>query len=97
LREGKTLEEIAQIRGRQLSTVVSTVAALLEAGLVEFQSGWVSRGKQSVIEAACTKVGMERLKPAKDILPPEITYGEIRLVVGKLRREQNLTKADVPA
>ena len=61
LGEGRTLEEIAQIRGRQVSTVVSAVASLLETGQVEFQSGWVSKEKQSVIEAACMKLGMERL------------------------------------
>jgi len=33
----------------------------------------------------------------KDILPPEITYDEIKLVVGKLRRERSSMKADVPA
>jgi ATP-dependent DNA helicase RecQ len=97
LSEGKTLEEIAQIRGRQLSTIVNGVANLLESGQVEFQRGWVSEDKQSVIEAACARVGLERLKPAKDILPPEITYDEIRLVVGRLRREDSLKKADIPA
>jgi ATP-dependent DNA helicase RecQ len=97
LSEGKTLEEIAQIRGRQLSTIVNGVANLLESGQVEFQRGWVSEDKQSVIAAACARVGLERLKPAKDILPPEITYDEIRLVVGRLRREDSLKKADIPA
>ena len=87
LGEGRALEEIAEMRGRQLSTVVSAVANLLETGQVEFQSAWVSREKQSVIEAACAQVGMDRLKPLKDILPPEISYDEIRLVVGKMRRE----------
>ncbi|MHB8216649.1 MAG: RecQ family ATP-dependent DNA helicase [Candidatus Sulfotelmatobacter sp.] len=97
LGEGKTLEEIAQIRGRQVSTIVSGVANLLETGQVEFESGWISKAKQSVIEAACARVGLERYKPVKDIVPPEITYDEIRLVVGRLRREQVLKKADVPA
>jgi ATP-dependent DNA helicase RecQ len=92
LGEGKTLEEIAQLRGRQLSTIVSGVANLLETGQVEFQSDWVSKDKQAVIEAGCARAGFERLKPVKDILPPEITYDEIRLVVGKLRREQALNK-----
>jgi len=50
LSEGKTLEEIAQIRGRQMSTVVSAVAGLVETGQVEFQAAWVSKEKQSVIE-----------------------------------------------
>ncbi len=97
LGEGRTLEEIAQVRGRQLSTIVSGVANLLETGQVEFQSGWVSKEKQSVIEAACEKAGLDRYKPVKDIVPPEITYDEIRLVVGKLRRDQSTNKVDVPA
>src|ERR1700688_206827 len=97
LNEGKRLEEIAQIRGRQVSTIVSGVANLLETGLVEFQSGWVSAEKQSVIAAACAKVGMERMKPLKDVLPPEISYDEIRLVVGRMRREEAFRKTDVPA
>src|SRR5271170_6241530 len=96
LSENRTLEELAQIRGRQVSTIVSAVANLLETGQVEFQSAWVSKEKQSVIEAACAKVGMERLKPLKDILPPEVTYDEIKLMVGKLRREESLRKA-IPA
>jgi ATP-dependent DNA helicase RecQ len=97
LSEGKSLEEIAQLRGRQVSTVVSAVANLIEAGQVELRSEWVSKEKRSVIEAACAKVGMDRLKPLKDILPPEIVYDEIKLVVGKLRRDETLRKADVPA
>jgi ATP-dependent DNA helicase RecQ len=96
LSEGKTLEEIAQYRGRQVSTIASAVANLLETGQVEFQSAWVSREKQSVIEAACAKVGTDRLKPLKDILPPEISYDEIKLVVGKMRRDEMVKKA-VPA
>jgi ATP-dependent DNA helicase RecQ len=97
LGEGRTLEEIAQIRGRQMSTIVGAVANLLETGQVEFQREWVSKEKQSVIEAACAKAGMDRLKPVKDIVPPEITYDEIRLVVGRMRREEISRKADVPA
>jgi ATP-dependent DNA helicase RecQ len=96
LGEGKTLEEIATIRGRQVSTVINAVANLVETGEVEFQGAWVSAEKQSVIAAACARAGMERLKPAKDILPPEITYDEIRLVVARLRRE-GMGKKDVPA
>jgi ATP-dependent DNA helicase RecQ len=97
LREGRSLEEIAQIRGRQLSTVVNAVADLLEAGEVEFQPAWVSAEKQAVIKAACARAGLERLKPVKDILPPEISYDEIRLVVAWLRREDAAAKKNVPA
>jgi ATP-dependent DNA helicase RecQ len=100
LNEGRTLEEIATRREVQLSTVVSTVANLVEMGRMQFQEGWISKEKQSVIEAACTQVGIERfkpLKPLKDILPPEISYDDIRLVVARLRVEQSQKKENIPA
>lgn len=88
LAEGRTLEEIAQIRGRQLGTVINTVADMVLRGEVPFQTSWVDRDRLAIIEAACAKLGTERLKPLKDSLPPEITYNEIRLVVARLRRQQ---------
>jgi ATP-dependent DNA helicase RecQ len=97
LNDGKSLEEIAQIRGRQMSTIVNAVAKLVEAGQAEFQEAWVSKERLSVIEAACAKAGTAFLKPVKDVLPPEITYDEIRLVAARLRREESLKKADIPA
>jgi ATP-dependent DNA helicase RecQ len=99
LSQGKSLEEIAQIRGRQLRTVMSSVVALVESGDVEFQPAWIDRNKLAVIEAACKQVGLdklERLKPLKDVLPPEITYEEIRLVLAWMRRALGQNKA-VPA
>jgi len=92
LNEGKSFEEIAEVRGRQLSTVINAVAALVEKGEIEFQPQWIDRSKQSVTEAACAQVGglgrIERLRTLKDVLPPEITYDEIRLVVAHLRRDR---------
>jgi ATP-dependent DNA helicase RecQ len=88
LAQGKTFAEIAQIRGRQISTIVNAVAALVEKGELDFEADWIDRNRQSVIEAACKQIGTEWLKPLKDALPPEITYDEIRLVVARLRREQ---------
>jgi ATP-dependent DNA helicase RecQ len=99
LREGKSLAEIATIRGRQISTVINTVAQMVEAGEVQFRAEWIDRNKLAVIEAACAKLGTEnlhRLKPLKELLPPEITYDEIRLVVARLRRAGNQTKAETP-
>ena len=98
LREGKSIEEIAEIRGRQVGTVVGAVAALIEGGEIEFSDKWIDASKLSVIEAACQRIGLsqlERLRPLKDILPPEITYDEIRMVLAKLRRQQTATKTAV--
>ncbi len=100
LAEGKSLEEIAQIRGRQLSTVVNAVAGLVEKGDVEFRPEWIDRNKLAVIEAACTKLDLEnlqRLKPLKEALPPEITYDEIRLVIARLRRAGSAERPEIPA
>jgi len=100
LADGKSLEEIAQIRGRQLSTVVNAVAGLVETGEVEFRPEWMDRNKIAVIEAACTRLGLERLerlKPLKETLPPEITYDEIRLVIARMRRGSNKNCKEIPA
>jgi ATP-dependent DNA helicase RecQ len=92
LAEGRTFDDIAKIRGRQLTTVVNAVATLVESGQLEFDPSWIDVTRQSIIEAACAQVGTEKLKNLKDSLPPEITYDEIRLVVARLRREQKQPK-----
>ena len=99
LAEGKTLDEIAHIRGRQFRTIVNSVAALVESGQVDFQPAWIDRNREAVIAAACVRAGLdhvERLKPLKDVLPPEITYEEIRLVLAHLRRDR-AQKKSIPA
>ena len=92
LTEGRSLEEIAALRARQLRTVVEMVAGLVERGEVEFQSSWIKSGHQPIVEAACAQLGVERLRPIKDALPPEISYEDIRLIVARVRRisEQGL-------
>jgi ATP-dependent DNA helicase RecQ len=88
LAQGRTLDEVAVIRGRQRSTIVSMVSDLVERGEVKFQPGWVDQQKQKNIEEACTRLGLGKLTPLKDALPPEITFEEIRLVVARLRQQQ---------
>ena len=100
LTQGKTFEEIAQIRGRQIATVVNAVANLVEKGELEFRPEWIDRNKLAVIEAACASLGLQglqRLKPLKEALPPEITYEEIRLVVACVRRKHAQKGATIPA
>lgn len=92
LAEGRSFEEIAKIRGRRPTAILSLVATLVEKGELEFQSGWVDKDRQAVIEAACAQHGLEWLKPLKDAVPPEITYDEIRLVVANLRHKRDQQK-----
>ena len=86
IEEGKTLDEIAVIRGRRRSTIVSMVSDLVERGLVEFHESWVAEDRQRKIEAAAADLGLERFTPIKEALPEDFTYDEIRLVVANLRR-----------
>ncbi len=87
LQEGHSFEDIAKLRGRLLSTVVSTVAGLVESGELEFSPQWIDAEKQAQIEAACARLGVQALRPIKDALPAEITFEEIKLIVARLRWE----------
>ena len=90
LNEGKSFEEIARIRARQISTVVCTVASLIETRQVKLDAKWISPDAQPLIEAACEKRGVERLKDIKDALPPYVSFDDIRLVVAHLRAENRV-------
>jgi len=86
LAEGKGFEEIAQIRGRQLSTVVNMVADLIERGKLEYRLEWVGEDQHRQIEEAIGRLGSQWLKPLREALPAEITYEQIRLVVAFARQ-----------
>jgi ATP-dependent DNA helicase RecQ len=85
LAEGKTLDEIAKARGRQLASVVSMVSEMVESGEVEFRPEWITGERLEKIREACKQLGTERLRALKDALPAEITYEEIRLVAAHWR------------
>src|SRR5437899_3084430 len=53
LRAGCALDEIARQRGRQRSTIVDTVAHLVERGECEFNPAWVRAGLAEQVAAAC--------------------------------------------
>jgi ATP-dependent DNA helicase RecQ len=88
LNQGATFEEIARARDRQVSTIVCTVANLIESGRVELSPAWVSPGAQTHIEAACGKVGIEKLADIKAIVPPFVSYDDVRLVVAYVRAQR---------
>ncbi len=87
LAEGKSLEEIARIRGRRLSTVVEVVVGLIAEGRVEYRVDWVGESRHNEIAEAARRLGADRLKILKDALPPDVTYEELRLVVAWMKRE----------
>jgi ATP-dependent DNA helicase RecQ len=90
LNEGRSFEEVARIRARQISTVVCTVASLIETGQVKLDAKWISPDAQPLIEAACLQQGIERLRDIKEAVPPYISFEDIRLVVAHLRAENRV-------
>jgi uncharacterized protein YpbB len=91
LGEGKTLAEIAQIRGRQLSSVASLVAGMVERGEVAFEPRWIHADHQQKIEEGCRRLGLDRTKLLKNALPQAVSYEEIRLVVAHLKSRRRGT------
>jgi ATP-dependent DNA helicase RecQ len=92
LDEGQSFAEIAAIRGRQLSTIVNSVAHLVENGDIEFKPAWMDANKQAEIEAACSRLGTVGLRSIKDAVSAEITYDDIRLVVAQFRWNEKQQK-----
>jgi ATP-dependent DNA helicase RecQ len=90
LNEGRNFEEIGRIRARQVSTIVCTVASLIETGQIKLDPKWISPDAQPLIEAACLKQGVEKLKDIKEAVPPYVSFDDIRLVVAHLRAENRL-------
>jgi ATP-dependent DNA helicase RecQ len=86
LSEGKSFDEIAQIRGRQVATVVNMVADLVEKGRLPYRVEWVGDAAHRQVEEAIGRLGSQWLKPLREALPVEITYDQIRLVVAFVRR-----------
>jgi ATP-dependent DNA helicase RecQ len=91
LGEGHSFLEIANLRGRHLGSVVGLIANLVEKGELQFQPEWIEKDKLASIEEACARLGTRALKPIKDALMPDVTYEEIRLVVARLRSQQQKT------
>ncbi len=93
LREGRTIQEIARIRGREISTVAETVAGLIEAGRVELDEKWMSPGARPLIEAACRAKGMQSLREIKDACEVDVSFNDIRLAMAGLKAKASSTKS----
>ncbi len=88
LKEGRSLEEIAKLRDRRLNNIIDTVADLVERRRIDFDERWIPAAKQSLIRKAIERLGTDRVKTIKDALPEDVTYGEIRLMVSKVKRAE---------
>jgi len=81
--QGGTPEEIARKRGLAPSTIIEHLVKLIEGGRSIDLNRIVSKERIALIEEAIVKAGSERLAPIKALLPVEVSYDEIRLVLGQ--------------
>ena len=85
LNRGLSFAEIARRRGRSLQSVENLFGGMVERGHCPYRPEWVQPARYDQICRVAQKIGWERLKPIKELLPEEITYGEIRLVAAHQR------------
>jgi ATP-dependent DNA helicase RecQ len=81
--KGGTLEEIARKRGLTSSTIAEHLVQLIDEGRSIDLNRILSRERIALIEEAIVPAGSERMAPIKALLPQDVSYDEIRLVVGQ--------------
>jgi hypothetical protein len=89
LDQGCSLPEIARRRGVKLGTIVKTIGEFVAYGTVQFQPGWVAPRIREQIEATWTKQGGGSAGQLKQVLPTDISYEDIHLVVAHLKSRAN--------
>jgi ATP-dependent DNA helicase RecQ len=85
--EGKSIEYICEVREIGRATVYEHLATMITLGNDINIQKLVPEDKHQAIKQAMEKVGHEKLKPIKEILPEDYRYEDIRLVVSYERRQ----------
>jgi ATP-dependent DNA helicase RecQ len=81
--KGGTPEEIARQRGLTPSTITEHLVQLVDEGRSVDLNRILSKERIALIEKAIARAGSERFAPIKALLPQDVSYDEIRLVVGQ--------------
>eukprot|EP00095_Tigriopus_kingsejongensis_P002685 maker-scaffold2705_size13072-snap-gene-0.10 protein:Tk02685 transcript:maker-scaffold2705_size13072-snap-gene-0.10-mRNA-1 annotation:"atp-dependent dna helicase" len=84
VKEGLSPEEISAKRGVGLSTVETHIARLIEEGETIDPRRYVSEAEEERVRKLVEKVGAEALKPIYEAANKEISYGQIRIVLGMM-------------
>jgi len=87
LREGKSLEEIAERAEITVGTVVSHLLDLMQDEQIASIDNWLPIEQQKRILAAANAVGREKLKPIFEHLEQSVPYEQIRLMLSFERQQ----------
>ncbi|MDR7870897.1 MAG: DNA helicase RecQ [Tissierellaceae bacterium] len=82
--EGLSLDEIAEKRNFTISTIIEHLTKCESRGQSVDWSRFIGDSdKEENILSVINEVGAERLRPIKELLPEDISYEDIRLVIAK--------------
>ncbi|MEG1989656.1 MAG: RecQ family ATP-dependent DNA helicase [Clostridia bacterium] len=87
-KEGKTIEEIAKIRGFTNRTIEEHYINLYSKGYDINILKYINTKYELEIKKVITKYGVEKLKVIKDNLPLEVTYFDIKYYIAKHNKEE---------
>ncbi|MDP4282845.1 MAG: helix-turn-helix domain-containing protein [Bacteroidota bacterium] len=87
-KEGKTIEEIAKERKFSVTTIESHLAAFVASGEIHIDK-MVSKEKQELIKEAIKIHGTSGTKNLKEVLPENVSYGEIRMVIATEKKNDS--------
>jgi ATP-dependent DNA helicase RecQ len=82
-KEGKSVKEIAEVRGFKTTTIEDHLLDCAKLGLEINYSDFVLSEHEEMIINAYREIGGNKLKPIKEALPEDITYNEIKFALSK--------------
>jgi ATP-dependent DNA helicase RecQ len=84
-REGMTIPEIAQSRRLSLATIENHIALFVSDGTIEISQLMPQRKLEAIVAALHQSGQTAALKPIKDILGDDYSYGEIKVALDYYR------------
>lgn len=90
-KRGYSAEKIAKIRSLGVNTILEHLTNwYLTGGDFQIDEYFTASEENKILEAADRLGSREKLKPIKELLPEEIGYEKIKLVLAKARKEEKL-------
>jgi ATP-dependent DNA helicase RecQ len=87
-KQGQSVSEISEMRGLSVVTIEGHLSHFVQIGELEVTE-LVSQKKIPAIEKAIAQCGDMALSPIKELLGEEYSYGEIKAVIGWLKRKED--------
>lgn len=78
------IPEISQQRGLSVSTIFDHISSLIALNMVNIEHV-ISTDRQNKIRDAISNADSERLKPIKQLLPQDYSYGEIKCILKSIK------------